>query len=122
MVVVSTNIRESSFNCCCCDDDDIAGGRMAVFIKSFRRLGSAFICVLKNPVIFVCDRILSALPFVTQLVPEIMVAGDLKPFVRFESFIVASHSDVVAVVMFEVTKNKNQNLTPSKLNQNCQYT
>lgn len=75
----------SSFVCC---DDDIAGGRITVFVKSFRRVGNAFICVLKKPVILVCDRILSALPPVIQFVPDIIRPGDLNPLLqlfRFES-------------------------------------
>lgn len=58
----STKIRGSSF---CCSELLFAtpDGRTTIFVRSFRRLGRAFICVLKNPVIFVCERILfGALP------------------------------------------------------------
>lgn len=93
----SINIRGSaSFCCCCCG---ILAGRTTIFVKSFRRLGNAFICVLKNPVIFVCERMFDALPLlILLLIPEVTVAEDFNPLlfdmlpVRFES---VSYSDIV---------------------------
>lgn len=111
----STNIRESSFCdsngcccCCCCEFGTKPVDRTTILVKSLRRLGNVFICVLKNPVILVCDRIFGALPLLT-LIPEVMVAEDLNPLlfgplVRFESFrsvfaVSVSHS---AVTLFTV--------------------
>lgn len=67
----------SSFCCVICG---IPVGRTTIFaaVWSFRRLGSAFTCVLKKPVILVCDRIFGVLPLLT-LIPEVMVAEDLDP-------------------------------------------
>lgn len=76
-------------------------GRTTIFARSFRRLGNAFICVLKNPVILVCERIFGALPLLMLLlIPEVTVAEDFDPFgiqlVRFESVrLVASVSHSV---------------------------
>lgn len=74
-------------------------GRTTIFVRSLRRLGSAFICVLKNPVILVCDRIFGALlPLLILFIPEFMVDEDLNPFgilFRFVLFIASvSFSDV----------------------------
>lgn len=82
-------------------------GRTTTLARSFRRLGNAFICVLKNPVILVCERIFGALPLLMLLlIPEVMVAEDFDPFgillVRFES---VSHSviELFAVEVFTET-------------------
>lgn len=82
-------------------------GRTTIFARSFRRLGNAFIWVLKNPVIFVCERMFGALPLLMLLlIPEVTVAEDFDPFgillVRFESvrlFASVSHS---AIELFAV--------------------